>query len=234
MAKYTKEQLAQMQELIKKRKKAEADAYKASMLEKSAIFRKPIGKALKLIAWIGLIVSSVYFIDIFLSPNFSEKKIEFAEDEILDVYSQDGYHVPVTYYWVYLNKNKDFGIFMFHGTYEIAQPSGSVWIGQSPIFGTPTSFMVKDEVEQQIKSLKVDYPYTRILPITIFIVCLLWVLMNPADNIQFVIYGYFSMFVIPILLILFFLNIGNNFQDKGFYEMDIKDLRLQAPIEVRR
>jgi hypothetical protein len=234
MAKYTKEQLAKMQEEIKRRKEAEATTYKKEMLMKSAIFRKPIGRALKILAWFGLILSTIYFVDIFLSPTYSDKKIEIAHDEILDVFSQDGYHVPVKYYWVYFNKKQDFGIFMFHGLYELAEPTGVIGYGQSPIFRIPTSFRVYNEYYESIKSLEVDYPNTRVLPITIFIVCLLWVLMNPSDNIQFIIYGYFCLFVVPLLLGIFLLGISSNFQEKGLYKMDVKDLRLKSPIEIRK
>ena len=233
MAKYTKEQLAAMQEQIKIRKEAEAEAYKKSMLEKSAIFRKPIGKLLKITAWIGVILSTIYLVDIFLSPTFTEKKIVSIQEEILDVYSKDGYHVPAKYYWVYFNENKDFGIFMFHGEYELAEESGVIGYGQSPIFGIPTSFQVRNEQFENQKVFEKDYANTRTLPITILIVCLLWAFMNPADNIQFVIYGYFCMFVIPILLTVFLVGIAGNFQDKGLYKMDTKDLRLKNPIEIR-
>jgi len=234
MAKYTREQLAKMQEEIKRRKQAEAEAYKRELNSKSEIFRKPIGKALKALTWFGLILTTVYLIDIFLSPNYTDKEIDSVKAERLDVYSVKGkYMVPTTYYWVYFNKEKTFGIFMFHGVYELAEAKGKIGYGQTPIFKIPTSFRAYDNQYEQIKNIAVDYPNTRLLPITIFILCLFWVLMNPQNNIQFIIYGYFCMLVIPLLLTIFLYSISGNFQEEGLYKMDTKDLRLKLPIEVR-
>jgi hypothetical protein len=233
MAKYTKEQLAQMKEQVKLKKEAESAAYKKEMLEKSAIFRKLPGKILKMVTIIGLVLSVLYLVDIFLSPKYTEQTVVSAEEEILRVVTNDGYYIPVKYYWVYLNEQKDFGVFMFHGDYEIIENSGKLEIASSPIFSIPTGYRVTSEIEFNEKNFEKDIPYTRMLPITILIICLLWVLMNPADNIQFIIYGYFAMFVIPILLTIFLVSISGNFQEKGLFKMDIKDLRLKAPIEVR-
>jgi hypothetical protein len=226
MAKYTKEQLAKMQEEIKRRKQAEADAYKKSMFEKSAIFRTPLGIVLKVITIISIILSSTFMVDHFLDNSYTELKIQDSEEDIVNVIKDGNWHIPVKYFWVSLGENKQLRIHMFHGDYELAEVSGKVEIGHSPIFKTVTSYKVTDGVTTKNKNVDFNFAEGLMLPGTLLFISVLWILMKPEKNFQFIVYGYFSMFVIPILLILLMIFAFNNFNFVGVFEMNIQELDL--------
>lgn len=226
MPKYTKEQLAQMQEEIKRRKIAEAEAYKKSMYEKSAIFRTPVGKALKIITIFSILLSATFLVDHFLPTAFTEQTITYAEEDKVDVIKDGNWHIPVKYYWVYFNDDKKLIIHMFHGDYEVAETSGIVELGHSPIFKTVTSYKVSNEEITKIKNVDFNYAEGLMLPGTLLFISILWMLMKPEKNFQFIIYGYFSLIVIPILLIMLLMFGYDNLNFSGIFEMNIQDLDL--------
>lgn len=226
MAKYTREQLANMQEQIKLKKERELEAEREELKIKSAFFRGAIGKIFKVVCILSVVYSGVYIVDYFLSPVYKEHKIVSIEEDILDVATSDGWHIPLKYYWVYLNDENDFVIHMFHKEYEIAEPSGIVAFGSSPIFSIPMNFKVSNENETSIKNIERDIPNDLSMPITIFIVSLLWLLMKPEKSFQFIIYGYISLVVVPILLAISVNHTFGNMQDKGVFEMNLQEVEL--------
>lgn len=226
MARYTKEQLAQMKEEVKRRRIAEAEAEKKEMYEKSAIFRSPLGKIFKVITIAAFILSSTFIVDHYLTTAFTKQKIQLAEEDIVNVIKDGNWHIPVKYYWVYLGENSDLKIHMFHDDYEVAEPSGIIEVGHSPIFKTVNSYRISNDEKTKTKNIDYNYAEGLMLPGTLLFVSLLWIFMKPEKNFQFIVYGYFSMFVIPILLALLIVFAYNNFQFEGVFEMNIQEIDL--------
>jgi len=225
--KLSQEELEKLREVVLARKQAIEESKEKELLKKSKIFREKPGKILWWFCLVMVIFSGVFLVDGFLSTNFNKYEIKSSEEGTVDVIMRDGWFVPATYYWVYLNDQNNFAVHMYKGEYYKAEESGYIEIGQTPIFNIPLSFrVIGNDGISTIKNLEKRYGILRTLPIYLFIICGFWLFVNPSSNQQMILYGYFNLFVTPLLSLYLLYNVVLFLVNIGMYEMNLQELIL--------
>jgi hypothetical protein len=214
------------EELEKKRaevmaiKKANEEREQKELQEKSAIFRKLPGKILKLICVLSALISLMFLVDGFLSPTYTKHPITDAEKTNYAVVTRDGYAVTLSYFYVSLNEEKTFSILMYKKQYEEALNSGYVEVGHSPITKRVMNFRVGNDV----KDVSTPVVNVILVPIALLFISLFWLFIDASASTQTIFFGYFCMVVVPLLLVLLLVTLGNQYGYKGDYEMAVESL----------
>lgn len=220
-----KEQLREKVERIKAEKLARE---KAELEKSSRIFRGRLGKIIKIGALLSLILSSLYTIDRNLEPSFEEVEIYEEMWETHDVISHDGWHIPATYYHVYLNEDNSYEIFIYMYDYLLAKASNKLEMGYSPIFGIPMQYRAEYKGAKVQKGFEINYGLTVIMPIVIIVFSLIFLLVPFHISPQAVTIGYVGMVFTPIMLIGISIMCLAGINKEGQYEMNMQQLEFHS------
>lgn len=228
---YTKQELEQLKKQVAERKRLNEEARKAKLKEDAAIFYRWPGKVLKIAAIVSFIISFLFLIDNFLTPNYHKETIKSVSDERYDIMTQDGWHIICTYEHVCLSDDCSYDFFIHEKEYLKSKSLGYLEIAKSPIFHINTGFRVGEGDNLTEKRIETHLFAQYFLPIFIMFFSLLWIPMKPEKNAQIIVFGYILMIVLPLLMSFMIKHIYEYRTDLGFYEMSIEDLELDQEIE---
>lgn len=224
--KYTKEQLEQLKKQVEERKRLSEEAKKAKLKEDAAIFYKWPGKILKVGAIISFLISLLFFLDNFLPTSYQKHEIKSATEERYDIISQDGWHVICTYVHVCLADDCSYDFFIHEKEFLKAKPLDYIEVEKTSLFNINTGFRVGEGETLSEKRVNAHIFAQYVLPIFIMLFSLLWIPMKPEKNAQIIVFGYIMMLLLPFLMSFMIKHIYEYRFDKGFYEMNIRDLDL--------
>jgi hypothetical protein len=187
--------------------------------KKSASFTGVFGK----IFW-GFCLSVSLFclvllVDGALSKKYTTFKIESSFEDKVRVL-KNGWMIPATFHWVFLDKQNKFGIHMYKGEFNTIIKSGKIDVGMSPIFNVPSDFKANFKTnELQNSNISLIF-----LPIALLIFSLIWLFSKPRKSLQWVMFGYFNMVAIPLFLCILIVKVMSFTSGVGFYEIDFSGL----------
>jgi hypothetical protein len=207
--------------------KAEAEAKNQKRItEKSAIYKKTPGKILWGLCLLISIFSATLIADNWIGTSYSQFDIkDSAEDKVGLI--KGGYVISSTFNWVYLNDNNSFGMHIHHKDFEEINKSEHVNLGHSKIFNVPDHIKYTNQIGLNEKiPLESNLDYSFFLPLFLLIFSGLWLFAKPTKSMQWIMYGYIMMVILPIGFSILILKVFSWLTHIGLYEIQIGALNL--------
>lgn len=207
--------------------KAEKEKLHLAQIEKkSAIFKKAPGKILWWFSLLSVLLALIFITDNFLQKKYTSFDILSSKQDKVGLYI-GGDAVYSTFYWAYLNSEETFGIHMHKNEFLALEKEGVINVGRSPIFNNPSNFKVKDEFGFiQTVNIGVNINTMLLLPLFILFFSIIWLFSKPQKSLQWIMFGYINMIVLPILILVLVLQILNLYNNVGLYEIIIGELTI--------
>ncbi len=217
----TREQKIAHVKKLQQQRKEQAEREEQELLRRSKKMRGPLGLIIKIIAVVNIVGAVCLIVDNELDPVYQQMPIQDHYEEVVQIVDRSGYAYPAIFEHVFFGETGGMELDVHQGTIQESIDTGFVTVGFTPVFGELVSFTNPSGTVAY--GLEVSSFWNLTLPILIMLFSILTLLLNPKWNIQTLYWSYFSVVLMPLLLLTLAGYTYVNSLETGKFEMNLND-----------